>query len=279
MALSGTTGLPFVRDILDGIETAGGLVGKPVNTEREIQIALHDALGQTMGSAVNTALMDGIVNLNPLIDVKGRMGMGDLIPATAYFSPTTSDYMKSSEISQIAGPIGGLLEKVKESVALAQVGAYGQSGVQLLPKAITSVGQGAIAATTGDYRNMKTGVKTNDATVLDGIVKMLDAQPAGIAKEGRVRGLEMKDKSSQIYLNKRWKERYEAALESGDRTQVRDIKQQIRDYNKENPRYPIKFNQKLAETNFNKSNQTWQEKRKTVKGLEWMSEYNPYLDQ
>lgn len=89
----------------------------------------------------------------------------------------------------------------------------------------------------------------------------------------------MKDKSSQIYLNKRWKERYEAALESGDRTQVRDIKQQIRDYNKENPRYPIKFNQKLAETNFNKSNQTWQEKRKTVKGLEWMSEYNPYLDQ
>lgn len=279
MALSGTTGLPFVRDILDGIETAGGLVGKPVNTEREIQIALHDALGQTMGSAVNTALMDGIANLNPLIDVKGRMGMGDLIPATAYFSPTTSDYMKSSEISQIAGPIGGLLEKVKESVALAQVGAYGQSGVQLLPKAITSVGQGAIAATTGDYRNMKTGVKTNDATVLDGIVKMLDAQPAGIAKEGRVRGLEMKDKSSQIYLNKRWKERYEAALESGDRTQVRDIKQQIRDYNKDNPRYPIKFNQKLAETNFNKSNQTWQEKRKTVKGLEWMSEYNPYLDQ
>lgn len=279
MAFSGTSGLPFVRDILDGIETAGGLVGKPVNTEREIQIALHDALGQTMGSAVNTALMDGFINLNPLIDVKGRMGMGDLIPATAYFSPTTSDYMKSSEISQIAGPIGGLLEKVKESVALAQVGAYYQAGTQLLPKAGTSLFQGFDAAATGDYRNMKTGVKTNDATVLDGIVKMLDAQPAGIAKEGRVRGLEMKDKSSQTYLNKRWKERYEAALESGDRTQVRDIKQQIRDYNKDNPRYPIKFNQKLAETNFNKSNQTWQEKRKTVKGLEWMSEYNPYLDQ
>ena len=69
------------------------------------------------------------------------------------------------------------------------------------------------------------------------------------------------------------------ALESGDRTQVRAVKQEINDYNKDNPRYPIKFNQKLAETNFNKSNQTWQEKRKTVKGLEWMSEYNPYLDQ
>lgn len=279
MAFSGTSGLPFVRDILDGIETAGGLVGKPVNTEREIQIALHDALGQTMGSAVNTALMDGIVNLNPLIDVKGRMGMGDLIPATAYFSPTTSDYMKSSEISQIAGPIGGLLEKVKESVALAQVGAYYQAGTQLLPKAGTSLFQGFDAAATGDYRNMKTGVKTNDATVLDGIVKMLDAQPAGIAKEGRVRGLEMKDKSSQTYLNKRWKERYEAALETGDRANVRAVKKEIIEYNKENPRYPIKFNQKLAETNFNKSNQTWQEKRKTVKGLEWMSEYNPYLDQ
>lgn len=279
MALSGTTGLPFVRDILDVVETAGGLIGKPVNTEREIQIALQDALGQTLGNGVNTVLMDGIVNLNPLIDVKGRMGMGDLIPATAYFSPTTSDYMKSSEISQIAGPIGGLLEKVKESVALAQVGAYGQSGVQLLPKAITSVGQGAIAATTGDYRNMKTGVKTNDVTPWEGVIKILDAQPASIAKEGRVRGYEMKDKSAQTYVNARWKERYVNALESGDRTQVRTVKQEIREYNKSNPRYPVKFNQKLAETNFKKSNQSWQEKRKTVKGLEWMSEYNPYLDQ
>lgn len=277
MALSGTTGLPFVRDILDGIETAGGLMGKPVNTEREIQIALQGALGQTLGNGVNTVLIDGIVNLNPLIDVKGRMGMGDLIPATAYFSPTTSDYMKSSEISQIAGPIGGLLEKVKESVALAQVGAYGQSGVQLLPKAITSLGQGAIAATTGDYRNMKTGVKTNDVEAWEGIVKMLDAQPASIAKEGRFRGMELKDKSAQTYVNARWKERYVNALESGDRTQVRAVKQEINDYNKDNPRYPIKFNQKLAETNYNKSNQTWQEKRKTVKGLEWMSDYNPYL--
>ena len=279
MALSGTTGLPFVRDILDVVETAGGLMGKPVNTEREIQIALQDALGQTLGNGVNTVLMDGIVNLNPWIDVKGRMGMGDLIPATAYFSPTTSDYMKSSEISQIAGPIGGLLEKVKESVALAQVGAYGQSGVQLLPKAITSVGQGAIAATTGDYRNMKTGVKTNDVEAWEGIIKMLDAQPASIAKEGRFRGMELKDKSAQTYVNARWKERYVNALESGDRTQVRAVKQEINDYNKDNPRYPIKFNQKLAETNYNKSNQTWQEKRKIVKGLEWMSEYNPHLKQ
>ena len=187
--------------------------------------------------------------------------------------------MKSSEISQIAGPIGGLLEKVKESVALAQVGAYGQSGVQLLPKAITSVGQGAIAATTGDYRNMKTGVKTNDVEAWEGIIKMLDAQPASIAKEGRFRGMELKDKSAQTYVNARWKERYVNALESGDRTQVRAVKQEINDYNKDNPRYPIKFNQKLAETNYNKSNQTWQEKRKIVKGLEWMSEYNPHLKQ
>ena len=279
MSVSGATGLPFVRDILDAIETTGGLVGKPVNTEREVQIALHDALGQTLGSAVNTALMDGFVNLNPLIDVKGRMGMGDLIPATAYFSPTTSDYMKSAELANIAGPIGGLIEKVKESVALAQVGAYGQAGVQLLPKAVTSMGQGAIAATTGDYRNMKTGVKTNDATVLDGIIKAFDAQPASIAKEGRIRGLEMKDKAAKTAVNARWKERYEAALDSGDRANVRTIQQEAKEYNKENPRYPVTFNQKTTETNYKKSNQKWQDKRKDAKGLEWMDDYNPYLDQ
>ena len=277
MSFSGATGLPFMRDILDAIETTGGLIGKPINTEREVQIALHDALGQTLGSAVNTALMDGFVNLNPVMDVKGRMGMGDLIPATAYFSPTTSEYMKSSELSNIAGPMGGLLEKLKESVALAQVGAYGQAGVQLLPKAATSLGQGVIAATTGDYRNMKTGVKTNDATVLDGIIKTLDAQPATIAKEGRVRGLEMKDKAAQAYNNKRWKEGYEKALESGDRMSIRDIQQKIVEYNKDDPRYPVNFNQKTAETNFKKSNQNWQEKRKNKKGLEWMDEYNEFI--
>lgn len=279
MAFSGTSGLPFMRDILDAVETAGGLVGKPVNTEREIQIALHDALGHEVGQAVNTVLVDGIVNLNPGIDFKGRMGMGDLIPATAYFSPTTSEYMKSSEISQVAGPIGGLVEKVKEAVALAQVGAYWQSATQLAPKAGTSLLQGGTAALTGDYRNMKTGVKTNDVKPWEGVLKMMDAQPASIAKEGRVRGYEMKDKATQDYINKRWKERYNEALESGNRDQLRDVKQQIRDYNKDNPRYPIKFNQKTAETNFKKSNQSWQEKRKTVKGLEWMSDYNPHLDE
>ncbi|WP_180051128.1 PLxRFG domain-containing protein [Acinetobacter sp. YH12211] len=276
-SLSGATGLPFVRDILDGIETAGGLIGKPVNTEREIQIALQDALGQTLGSTLNKALMDGFVNLQPVVDVKGRMGMGDLIPATAYFSPTTSQYQKSSEVAQIGGAIGGLIEKVRESVELAQIGSYGMAGVQLLPKAATSFGQGFVAATTGDYRNMKTGVKTNDATVLDGVIKMLDAQPAGIAEQGRIRGLEMRDRAVQQSVNSRWKERYVQALESGDRKQVMEVKQEIRDYNRDNPRYPITFNQKTAETNFNKSNQSWQEKRKNTKGLEWMDDYNPHI--
>lgn len=77
----------------------------------------------------------------------------------------------------------------------AKIGDYSQAAMQLAPKAVTSAGQGVIAATTGDYRNMQTGVKTNDATILDGIIKTLDAQPAQIAKEGRIRGLEMKEKS------------------------------------------------------------------------------------
>lgn len=278
-AFSGFTGMPFVRDALDVIETAGGMIGKPVNTERAIQVALHDALGQTLGGAVNTVFMDGLVNLNPLIDVKGRMGMGDLIPATAYFSPTTSEYQKGNEAFQIGGAIGGLVDKFSEAVALAQVGSYGMAAVQTLPKAITSVGQGANAAITGDYRNMKTGVKTNDATVTQGIMKMLDAQPAQIAKEGRVRGLEMKDKAVRDYLNKRWKDKFENALESEDPERIAKVKADIEQYNKDNPRYPITFNQKRAVTNFEKSNQSWQEKRKNVKGYEWMDQYNPYLEE
>lgn len=278
MSLSGATGLPFVRDILDGVETVGGMIGKPVNTEREVQIALHNALGATLGGAVNTALMDGFVNLQPIVDVKGRMGMGDLIPATAYFSPTTSEYQKGSEAFSLLGSMGGLVEKANEAVQLAKIGAYGQAGVQLLPKAATSLGQGGIAAVTGDYRNMKTGVKTNEATVLDGVVKMLDAQPSRIAKEGRVRGLEMRDRSVQQYVNARWRERYEEALSSGDTQAIREIKQQIRDYNATDPRYPVTFNQKRAETNHKKANQKWQDKRKNTTGLEWMDQYNPYIE-
>lgn len=276
-SFSGTTGLPFMRDLLDVVETAGGMVGKPFNTEREVQMALHKALGDTVGTAANTALMDGIFNLNPIVDFKGRMGMGDLIPATGYFSPLTSDYQKSNESSQVLGAMGGLTDKIKESVEFARIGSYGQSAIQLLPKALTSVGQGAIAATTGDYRNMKTGVKTSDATIVDGIVKMLDAQPASIAKEGRYRGMEMKDKAALQFVNKSWRERYNDALESGKPEKLKEIKKEIKDYNAEDPKYPINFNQKRAETNFKKSNQSWQEKHKTTRGLEWMSEENPYL--
>jgi len=277
-SFAGATGLPFVRDLLDVIETAGGMIGKPVNTEREAQIALTKALGDTLGTAATTILLDGPVNLNPVIDVKGRMGMGDLIPATAYFSPMTSEWQKSKELSGLGGAIGGLMEKASSAMDYAQIGAYGQAATQLAPKAFTSLGQGAVAAATGDYRNMQTGVKTNDATILDGFIKMLDAQPSGIAKEGRIRGLEMKDKAALQYVNKRAKEDYNKVLESGDQKQIIEFRKAIEVYNATDPRYPITMNLKRAETNFAKSKQNWQEKRKTTKGLDWMDDYNPYLE-
>lgn len=277
-SFSGATGLPFARDILDVIETAGGMVGKPFNTEREIQIALHTALGDGLGSAATTALLDGPINLNPVLDVKGRMGMGDLIPATGYFSPLTSEWQKSKELSGIGGAIGGLVEKAGNAMDYAKIGSYGQAAMQLAPKSVSSVSQGVIAAATGDYRNMQTGVKTNDASVLDGVIKMLDAQPATIAKEGRIRGLEMKDKAAIQYVKARAKERYEEALESGDRQQIQEARDAITAYNEANPRYPITLNLKRTETNFAKKNQSWQEKRKNTKGLEWMDSYNQYLE-
>lgn len=277
-SFAGATGLPFVRDILDAIETGGGMVGKPFNTEREVQIALHGALGDTLGESATTLLLDGAVNLNPIVDVKGRMGMGDLIPATAYFSPLTSESQKSKELSGLGGAVGGLFQKVGDAMDFAKIGDYSQASMQLAPKAITSLGQGVIAASTGDYRNMQTGTKTNDASVLDGIIKSLDAQPAQIAKEGRVRGLEMKDKAAVQYNNKRAKEEYTEALATGDVNEVNKVKQKIKDYNAGNPRYPITLNLKTTETNYKKSNMSWQEKRKDAKGLAWMDAYNPYLD-
>jgi N12 class adenine-specific DNA methylase/phospholipid N-methyltransferase len=277
-SFAGATGLPFMRDMLDAVETAGGMVGKPFNTEREVQIALHGALGDTLGESATTLLLDGVINLNPVVDVKGRMGMGDLIPATAYFSPLTSEYQKSKELTGLGGAVGGLLQKVGDAMDFAKIGDYSQAAMQLAPKAVTSAGQGVVAATTGDYRNMQTGVKTNDASVLDGIIKTLDAQPAQIAKEGRIRGLEMKDKAAVQYTNKRIKEEYEEALATGDRNAVNEVKQKIKDHNAENPRYPITLNLKSTETNFKKSNMSWQEKRKDAKGLAWMDSYNPYLD-
>lgn len=277
-SFSGATGLPFARDILDVIETAGGMVGKPFNTEREIQIALHTALGDGLGSAATTALLDGPINLNPVLDVKGRMGMGDLIPATGYFSPLTSEWQKSKELSGIGGAIGGLVEKAGNAMDYAKIGSYGQAAMQLAPKSVSSVSQGVIAAATGDYRNMQTGVKTNDASVLDGVIKMLDAQPATIAKEGRIRGLEMKDKAALQYVKARAKERYEEALDSGDKEKIQEARDAISAYNEANPRYPITLNLKRTETNFAKTNLSWQEKRKNTKGLEWMDSYNQYLE-
>ncbi|WP_336939374.1 PLxRFG domain-containing protein [Acinetobacter modestus] len=277
-SFAGATGLPFVRDLLDVVETTGGMVGKPFNTEREIQIALHGALGDALGESATTLLLDGAVNLNPVLDVKGRMGMGDLIPATAYFSPLTSEYQKSKELTGLGGAVGGLFQKVGDAMDFAKIGDYSQAAMQLAPKSVTSAGQGVIAATTGDYRNMQTGVKTNDATILDGIIKTLDAQPAQIAKEGRIRGLEMKDKAAVQYNNKRAKEEYEEALATGDVNEVNKVKQKIKDHNADNPRYPITLNLKTTETNYKKSNMSWQEKRKDAKGLAWMDSYNPYLD-
>ena len=94
--MAGGMGLPFADDLIDLIETGMSWAGKPVNIERQMQMAL--------GKDLYEPLMNGPVNsllFNPMgADMFGRMSMGNMIPATAVANPGLTWAARSDEAVQ-----------------------------------------------------------------------------------------------------------------------------------------------------------------------------------
>lgn len=268
--MAGGMGLPFAEDLIDLIETGMSWAGKPVNVERQMQMAL--------GKDLYEPLMNGPVNsmlFNPMgADMFGRMSMGNMIPATAVANPGLTWAARSDEAVQALGAGAGLASKFVDAYNQAASGNVGQALITASPRAITSIAKAAEMTATGEYKDSK-GRTVRSVTPAEALIKGLDLQPASVARIQRERGRRFKDEAIQAQARTEIRNALIDAYESGDQASIDEANNRLRTWNNENPLYPVHINRRALRKTVRERGKNWSARDEAAKGMEWMNDWIP----
>ena len=163
---SGLEGLPFADDLEDLIDTLGHRLGYATNSRKSLRKAIAGAIGPEAAEYV----LHGSSRLTA-IDLSGRLGMGNLIPGTAFFDPANKN--KGKEILDVLGAAGGLGKGL--------TGALDGDIAGTLPTALKNIAKAYQMADTGEYKDGK-GRLVMKTDAWDAIVKGIGFQPTDVAE-------------------------------------------------------------------------------------------------
>ena len=268
--MAGGMGLPFAEDLIDLIETGMSWAGKPVNVERQMQMALgKDLYEPLMNGPVNSLLFNAAG-----ADMFGRMSMGNMIPATAIANPGLTPAARSDEAIQALGAGVGLASKFMDSYNLAAAGKVGQAAINASPRAFTSAAKAVEMATTGEYKDSK-GRTVREVTPAEALIKGLDLQPASVARIQRERSRRFKDEAIQAQARTEIRNELIDAYESGDQDAIDAANTRLRTWNAENPLYPVHINRRTLRKSVRERGKNWSARDEAAKGMEWMNDWIP----
>lgn len=176
MLAAGANGLPGSDDIDDLIDTLGNWLGYPTNSKKfKRDILLSLGLDETGADFVQR----GISTFLPL-DIQSRLGVGNLVPGTALFSPTKAD--KSREATDVLGPAGGVVQNLVDTAKAAAKGDVRGALLAPLPKAVRDLAMGIEMARTGQMKDLQ-GRLVRKSTPADAAVKAAGFMPEDAARE------------------------------------------------------------------------------------------------
>jgi hypothetical protein len=179
--------------------------------------------------------------------------MGNLIPGTAIFLPSETD--KSRTLSEVAGPLGGILMSMQKALGAAQRGDFVAAGREMAPIAVKNFLQGADMAQTGIYKDSR-GYKVTDVDGLDSFFKMLGLQPGQVAKETRKLSDALQDKSMVTMMEGMIADRWAAGVANKEPEQVAQARATLASWNANNPAYRIVIKPSQIMSRVKKINET-----------------------
>jgi hypothetical protein len=233
----GAGGLPFADDLDDLIDTLGQAMGHDTNSKRWKRQFVAQTLG--LGDGAADVATRGLTALPGFpMDLSLRMGMGNLLPATGLFLRSNTDTAR--QLLEVAGAAGGLASNVKDGVSKVLAGDPLGGGMKAMPMAVQNAAKAVQMWDTGEYRNTK-GAKVMNVDAIDGAMKFIGFQPAGVAREsGRVgeamRSIQLA-KNVEGEIAGRWAQ----AMVDGDSEGVAKARRSLAEWNADNPSAPIKI--------------------------------------
>jgi hypothetical protein len=230
----GLAGLPFEDDVMDLIDTvAQTIFGRAFIGKMELRNALRDRLGKELGEFVNS----GISAFLPL-DFSGRMGMGDILPATGILKPSVQD--KKGELWKGLGVAGSFASSLVQASDLMLEGNIVGAAKSAAPKAIGDIAKAVEMATTGEARDTR-GIKVVNASPLDAAIQAVGFQPTAKAEANRsafpVRELIAFHRDREQSIISQWAR---GRLDN-DEAEIEAAKARLKKWNADNPKLPIRI--------------------------------------
>lgn len=235
IVLAGVSGVPFMEDAEDLIDTIGQAAGYNLQSAQARQAFLAQVFGEQAAE-----VMDRGISALPGFpaDIQARLGVGNLIPGTA--AMLASSKSPAAEIAEVAGPVGGLFEGALGTAKGALAGDARMVANSAMPVALKNAYKAAEMWASGYYRDTRgRNVIAVDGT--DTAVKGIGFQPRDVGdaqrkmREIQVTVAVVRAKESEITG------RMAQAVVDRDDKALASARQALADWNAKNPDTPIRI--------------------------------------
>lgn len=250
--LAGLGGMPGGDDLDDLID---GLMQRVFNKSFSSKQAKKEFFAGILGDAGAEFVLNGISGLpGSPIDVSGRLGMGNLLPATG-LAVVKQNYAR--DVQEFAGAAGAMAGRALQGADALTKGEVGHAVEGVLPMAAANVVKAVDMAVMGQYRDMH-GRKVIDTTMAEAVLKGIGFQPSS------VKNVQDATRTQQelIALNKQ-RETEIADLWARGRIEkkpdlIEDAKRQLKEWNAQNGASPIEIspsqiNDRVKQANMDKA--------------------------
>ena len=249
---AGAGGLPGADDLDDIISGAMQAMGYNFDSKQKRQEFFVSLFGEG-GAQFMERGVSGLPGVP--VDLSGRMGLGNLIPATGLLTKKPDH---SRDLAEIAGPAGDLIKRAYDATGKLLTGDIGGKNgaiATIAPKAAQNLYQAYDMAKMGMYRDAK-GMKVLDTDAGDAMVKALGFQPTDVA----LRQDASFDVQRMIGVNRMRETEIANAWALGifekDSEKVQAARENLREWNETNPESPIRINFRQIQQRVKNMNQT-----------------------
>jgi hypothetical protein len=172
------------------------------------------------------------------VDVSGRLGLGNLIPGTGLFTKKTDH---TSDVTELAGPVADLAKRAFQAGGQAVKGDVVGASTTLLPLAGRNLVKAWDMQKMGMYRD-QSGKKVIDTDSTEALFKAIGFQPNAVKQVQDATGEAQRtiglNKLRETEIANKWAQ----GLFEKDNEKVQDARNELAQWNKDNPDMPIRIN-------------------------------------
>jgi hypothetical protein len=226
--MSGAGGLPFEQDIETIIDAVMQRLGYNWSTKQRRNAFLAEQLGDDVAGFLDNGL-SGLPGMP--IDVSGRMGMGHMAPGIGLVLKKKDH---TSDIAEVFGPAGDLAKRGFQSAGALAMGEPVKAAKGILPTAAANWAKAYEMGTTGMYKDQG-GKRVMDVDGYDTLAKAIGFQPNNVARYQEATREVQKAVAQHQMRQSEIADKWALGVFNKDPDQVAEAKQEIKDWNENNP--------------------------------------------